>query len=62
MQGQADSPCAQSVREGQPGTHDFRVSYRHGERTISPWHNIALRGRNSENFNFVCEIPRGCAY
>ena len=36
---------------------DFRIFYKKGGKTISPWHDIPLSD-DGETFNFVCEIPK----
>eukprot|EP00981_Chlorochromonas_danica_P001319 scaffold284_cov247-Ochromonas_danica.AAC.5 len=44
------------VASGVYGTTDYRLTFKNAGRTISPWHDIALRNENG-HYNFVVEIP-----
>lgn len=44
------------VASGVYGTTDYRLTFKSAGRTISPWHDIALRNENG-HYNFVVEIP-----
>lgn len=35
----------------------FRMFFKDGEKTISPWHDIPLKS-SAGAYNFVCEIPK----
>ncbi|CAG9463118.1 unnamed protein product [Pedinophyceae sp. YPF-701] len=39
------------------GSMDFRIFFKDGDKTISPWHDIPLKNGDG-TFNFVCEIPK----
>jgi len=41
---------------GTAGTETFRLFFKDGEKTISPWHDIPLR--SGDLFHFVNEIPK----
>ena len=41
---------------GTAGTDSFRLVFKDGDKTISPWHDIPLK--DGELFNFINEIPR----
>ena len=41
---------------GTEKTESYRVFFKDGSKTISPWHDIPLK--NGEYFNFVNEIPK----
>ena len=41
---------------GEVGTTDFRVVFKDGDKTISPWHDIPLKDGNL--YNFINEIPK----
>ena len=41
---------------GTAGTESFRLVFKDGDKTISPWHDIPLK--DGELFNFINEIPR----
>ena len=41
---------------GTEGTESFRLFFKEGDKTISPWHDIPLK--NGDNFNFINEIPK----
>jgi inorganic pyrophosphatase len=41
---------------GEVGTTDFRVVFKDGDKTISPWHDIPLR--DGDLFNYINEIPK----
>ena len=41
---------------GEAGTTDFRVVFKDGDKTISPWHDIPLK--DGALYNFINEIPK----
>jgi inorganic pyrophosphatase len=41
---------------GEAGTDSFRVVFKDGDKTISPWHDIPLK--NGDLYNFINEIPK----
>lgn len=41
---------------GEVGTTDFRVVFKDGDKTISPWHDIPLK--SGALYNFINEIPK----
>lgn len=41
---------------GEVGTTEFRVVFKDGDKTISPWHDIPLKDGNL--YNFINEIPK----
>ena len=41
---------------GEPGTTEYRLYFKNGAATVSPWHDIPLKDGNL--FNFVNEIPK----
>lgn len=41
---------------GEAGTVDFRVVFKDGDKTISPWHDIPLK--DGDLYNFINEIPK----
>ena len=41
---------------GEVGTTDFRVVFKDGDKSISPWHDIPLKDGNL--YNFINEIPK----
>ncbi len=55
---------------GQENTLEYRVHAKDSQegRTISLWHDISLvhidpkSGKETENYNFVCEIPKFSRY
>jgi inorganic pyrophosphatase len=44
--------------EGAPGTLDYTVRLKRGEKVVSPWHDVP-HGAGSGGFWFINEIPRG---
>ena len=45
-----------SSSQGESGTTDFRVFFKNGGATISPWHDIPLK--EGSLFNYINEIPK----
>ena len=45
-----------TITEGATATPQYRVFFKDGEKTISPWHDIPLK--SGEYFNFIAEIPK----
>jgi len=48
---------------GEEGTEDFRIKFRLKQdggdmKTISPWHDIPLKGSTSGTYNMIVEIPK----
>eukprot|EP00798_Chlamydomonas_sp_ICE-L_P008048 gene8048-1282_t len=43
--------------KGASDSTDFRIMYKAGEKSISPWHEIPLYAEDG-NLHFVCEIPK----
>lgn len=43
--------------KGDLGTMDFRLFFKDGDKTISPWHDVPLEAGDGF-YNFVCEIPK----
>jgi len=43
---------------GESATESFRLSFTEGESTISPWHDIPLKGGAEGTYNAVIEIPK----
>lgn len=41
---------------GEVGTTDYRLFFKDGEKTISPWHDIPLK--SGDLFNCIIEIPK----
>lgn len=41
---------------GTAGTTDYRIYFKDGDKTISPWHDIPLK--SGDLFNFINEIPK----
>lgn len=41
---------------GETGTESFRLNFKEGDATISPWHDIPLKGE--KGYNMVVEIPK----
>merc|ERR1719384_2351920 len=41
---------------GEEGTETFRLNFKGDEGTISPWHDIPLKG--DKGYNMVVEIPK----
>ena len=41
---------------GTAGTESFRIVFKDGDKTISPWHDIPLK--DGELFNYINEIPK----
>merc|ERR1719298_295330 len=47
-----------TATSGEAETESFRVSFSEGESTISPWHDIPLKGSSEGTYNAVIEIPK----
>jgi len=45
-----------TANTGEVGTESFRVVFKDGDKTISPWHDIPLK--NGDLYNFINEIPK----
>ena len=43
---------------GEADTESFRVAFSEGDSTISPWHDIPLKGSADGTYNAVIEIPK----
>mmetsp|Transcript_3555 Transcript_3555/g.5248 ORF Transcript_3555/g.5248 Transcript_3555/m.5248 type:complete len:140 (+) Transcript_3555:34-453(+) len=43
---------------GESATESFRLSFTEGDDTISPWHDIPLKGNADGTYNAVIEIPK----
>eukprot|EP00580_Thalassiosira_gravida_P000555 CAMPEP_0201608642 /NCGR_PEP_ID=MMETSP0492-20130828/8490_1 /ASSEMBLY_ACC=CAM_ASM_000837 /TAXON_ID=420259 /ORGANISM="Thalassiosira gravida, Strain GMp14c1" /LENGTH=276 /DNA_ID=CAMNT_0048073535 /DNA_START=59 /DNA_END=889 /DNA_ORIENTATION=+ len=43
---------------GEAATESFRLSFGEGDATISPWHDIPLKGSADGTYNAVIEIPK----
>jgi len=43
---------------GEAATESFRLSFGEGDATISPWHDIPLKGSAEGTYNAVIEIPK----
>ena len=43
--------------QGEANSMDYRIFFKDGEKTISPWHDIPLSA-GGNLYNFVCEIPK----
>ncbi|KAL9186218.1 hypothetical protein ACHAXT_005456 [Thalassiosira profunda] len=43
---------------GEAATESFRLSFNEGDATISPWHDIPLKGSSDGTYNAVIEIPK----
>mmetsp|Transcript_29545 Transcript_29545/g.50363 ORF Transcript_29545/g.50363 Transcript_29545/m.50363 type:complete len:289 (+) Transcript_29545:100-966(+) len=43
---------------GESATESFRLSFAEGDDTISPWHDIPLKGNADGTYNAVIEIPK----
>ena len=58
-----DSDLLVTNSEGVHPSSSFRVFYNYNGRRISPWHDIPMRARQTENgsklYHFICEIPLG---
>ena len=56
--------------DGEDNTLDYRIHAKHGQnaKTLSLWHDISLShidadtGKQTEYYNFVCEIPKFTRY
>lgn len=47
-----------TATSGESATESFRLSFNEGDSTISPWHDIPLKGKTEGTFNAVIEIPK----
>merc|ERR1719464_1861825 len=47
-----------TATSGEADTDSFRLSFAEGESTISPWHDIPLKGSSDGTYNAVIEIPK----
>jgi inorganic pyrophosphatase len=47
-----------TATSGEASTESFRLSFAEGESTISPWHDIPLKGSSDGTYNAVIEIPK----
>ena len=47
-----------TATSGEAETESFRVSFSEGDSTISPWHDIPLKGSSDGTYNAVIEIPK----
>lgn len=47
-----------TATSGEAETESFRVSFNEGDSTISPWHDIPLKGSKEGTYNAVIEIPK----
>lgn len=47
-----------TATSGEVDTESFRLSFAEGESTISPWHDIPLKGSSDGTYNAVIEIPK----
>jgi inorganic pyrophosphatase len=43
-------------QSGEAGTESFRLNFKNDEGTISPWHDIPLKGK--KGYNMIVEIPK----
>merc|ERR1712127_1016363 len=43
---------------GEADTESFRLSFSEGDSTVSPWHDIPLKGSKEGTYNAVIEIPK----
>lgn len=43
-------------QSGEAGTESFRLNFKNDEKTISPWHDIPLKGE--KGYNMIVEIPK----
>ena len=47
-----------TATSGETATESFRLSFNEGGSTISPWHDIPLKGKTAGTYNAVIEIPK----
>ena len=47
-----------TATSGESNTESFRVGFSEGDATISPWHDIPLKGSKEGTYNAVIEIPK----
>eukprot|EP00581_Thalassiosira_minuscula_P012828 CAMPEP_0183716218 /NCGR_PEP_ID=MMETSP0737-20130205/10198_1 /TAXON_ID=385413 /ORGANISM="Thalassiosira miniscula, Strain CCMP1093" /LENGTH=275 /DNA_ID=CAMNT_0025945451 /DNA_START=55 /DNA_END=882 /DNA_ORIENTATION=+ len=47
-----------TATSGESATESFRLSFNEGDATISPWHDIPLKGSSDGTYNAVIEIPK----
>lgn len=46
------------MTSGEAETESFRLAFAEGESSISPWHDIPLKGSSDGTYNAVIEIPK----
>ena len=47
-----------TTTSGEADTESFRLAFNEGDSTISPWHDIPLKGSADGTYNAVIEIPK----
>jgi len=47
-----------TATSGEAETESFRIAFNEGDATISPWHDIPLKGNADGTYNAVIEIPK----
>src|SRR6056300_96464 len=47
-----------TATSGESATESFRLSFAESDSTISPWHDIPLKGKSDGTYNAVIEIPK----
>jgi len=47
-----------TATSGEADTESFRLAFNEGDSTISPWHDIPLKGSADGTYNAIIEIPK----